>query len=101
MLVEAITMPNWGRSTYHRLGKQARRNKDRFVYVSGHGWFVHTRSQLCIQAGIEVQDGLVGPFPSRETASAYLSRFIAERHAPRPLGPSEKSDTRSTPLRRG
>lgn len=81
MQVEAIAMPNWGRSTYQRLGKQARRNKDRFVFVNGHGWFVHTRSQLCIQAGIEVQDGLIGPFPSRETAATYLSRFVASQGA--------------------
>lgn len=81
MHAETISMPNWGRSRYKRLGKHARRNADRFVHIEGHGWFVHTRAQLCIHTGIEVQDGLIGPFASRAAAAAGLSRYIADKRA--------------------
>ncbi|MBI1422988.1 MAG: hypothetical protein GC149_05935 [Gammaproteobacteria bacterium] len=63
----------------HRGGKQYRCNRYRFFYIRRVGWFVRTRGEMEISEGMELFDGIAGPFPSRDKARFHLMQLIYEQ----------------------
>jgi hypothetical protein len=60
----------------HRGGKEYRCNKQRYFYIKSVGWFVRTRGDLEICEGMELVDGIIGPFPTRAKAKFHLMKLI-------------------------
>jgi hypothetical protein len=63
-----------------RGGKQYRCNRHRFFYIKQLGWFVRMRGDLEISEGMELVDGIVGPFTTRAKAKYHLLKQIYQEH---------------------
>jgi hypothetical protein len=61
-----------------RGGKEYRVNPERFFYIKRVGWFVRTRGEIEICEGLELVDGILGPFSSRSRAKFHLLKIIYE-----------------------
>jgi len=59
-----------------RGGKEYRCNKQRYFYIKSVGWFVRTRGELEISEGIELFDGIIGPFTNQARARFHLLKLI-------------------------
>lgn len=59
-----------------RGGKQYRVNPQRFFYIKRIGWFVRTRGDMEISEGVELSDGILGPFTTRSRAKFHLLKII-------------------------
>jgi hypothetical protein len=80
MLAQELSAPNWKPTSPYRLGERYRHNPERFVFIAGWGWFVHTRGEYQFHHGIEVQSGVTGPFKTQAHARLYLERFILNQN---------------------
>lgn len=60
----------------HRGGKEYRCNPQRYFYIKAVGWFVRTRGDLEISEGIELVDGIIGPFTTQAKARFHLLKLI-------------------------
>lgn len=60
----------------HRGGKQYRCHKQRYFYIKQIGWFVRIRGDMEISQGIELFDGVLGPFTTRAKAKFQLLKLI-------------------------
>lgn len=59
-----------------RGGKEYRCNPQRYFYIKHVGWFVRTRGDLEICDGLELFDGILGPFTTRSKARFHLLKLI-------------------------
>jgi hypothetical protein len=59
-----------------RGGKQYRCNNQRYFYIKHIGWFVRIRGAMEISEGMELFDGILGPFPTRAKARFHLLKLI-------------------------
>lgn len=64
-----------------RGGKQYRGEPERYFYIKRLGWFVRTRGELEISEGVELFDGVLGPFTTRAKARFQLLKLI-HQHQP-------------------
>ena len=55
-----------------RAGKEYRVNPSRFFYVKTMGWFVYIRGDFVLNHGLITQDGVAGPFLSKQTATKFV-----------------------------
>lgn len=63
-----------------RGGEKYRCHTQRYFYIKRVGWFLRTRGDLEISEGMELIDGIVGPFATRSKAKFHLLKLIyAER----------------------
>jgi len=63
-----------------RGGKQYRCHPNRFFYIKQIGWFVRTRGEIEISEGMELLDGILGPYSSRAQAKFQLLKIIYDEH---------------------
>lgn len=63
-----------------RGGKEYRSDPERYFYIKRCGWFVRTRGDLEITEGVELFDGIIGPFPTRAKAKFHLLKLIYQEH---------------------
>lgn len=61
-----------------RGGKEYRCHQQRYFYIKQVGWFVRTRGDLEISEGMELFDGVLGPFATRAKAKFHLLKLIYE-----------------------
>jgi len=61
-----------------RGGMRFRCQSERFFYIKHHGWFVRTRDDLEICDGLELHNGIRGPFATQNHALSYLSRLLQQ-----------------------
>lgn len=59
-----------------RGGKEYRCHKQRYFYIKQVGWFVRIRGDMEISEGIELFDGVLGPFTTRAKARYQLLKLI-------------------------
>jgi len=59
-----------------RGGKRYRCQMERIFYIKHHGWFVHTRDDLEIFQGLELHNGIRGPFATQNGAKNYLLQLL-------------------------
>lgn len=59
-----------------RGGKEYRCNRQRYFYIKRLGWFVRTRGELEICDGLELFNGIIGPFATQAKARFYLLKLI-------------------------
>ena len=64
----------------HRGGSKFRHNAERYFYLKQTGWFVRTRGDAVLCEGLELTDGVAGPFRSRAAAKFFLLKLIYEEH---------------------
>jgi hypothetical protein len=62
----------------HRGGREYRVNPSRFFYVKSMGWFVYTRGHFVLNHGLISQDGIAGPFLSKQTANNFVVKMFAD-----------------------
>jgi hypothetical protein len=63
-----------------RGGEEYRCHRQRYFYIKRVGWFVRTRGDMEITEGLELIDGIVGPFQSRAKAKFHLLKLIYQEH---------------------
>jgi len=63
-----------------RGGKQYRSHRQRFFYIKGVGWFVRTRGDIELSEGMELLDGILGPYNTRAKARFQLLKLIYQEH---------------------
>lgn len=63
-----------------RGGKAYRCHPQRYFFIKHIGWFVRTRGDLEICEGMELFNGIVGPFATRAKARFHLLKLIYEEH---------------------
>lgn len=63
-----------------RGGSHYRCHTERFFYIKQHGWFVRTRAELEMSDGMELSDGIVGPFLTLARARYFLMKLISEEN---------------------
>jgi hypothetical protein len=63
-----------------RGGEEYRSHRHRYFYIKHCGWFVRTRGDLEISEGVELFDGIVGPFATRAKAKFHLLKLIYQEH---------------------
>jgi hypothetical protein len=56
----------------HRAGKEFRVNPSRFFFVKTMGWFVYMRGDFVLNHGLISQDGVAGPFLSKNSATKFV-----------------------------
>ena len=61
-----------------RGGEHYRCHAERFFYIKQQGWFVRTRAELEMSEGMELSDGIVGPFLTLARARYFLLKLIFE-----------------------
>jgi hypothetical protein len=61
-----------------RAGQEYRVNPSRFFYVKTMGWFVHMRGDFVMNHGLITQDGIAGPFLSKQTANKFVVKMYAD-----------------------
>lgn len=66
-------------ASLQRAGKEYRVNHSRFFYVKSMGWFVHMRGDFVLNNGLITQDGVVGPFLSKHSATKFLVQELVGR----------------------
>lgn len=59
-----------------RGGEKYRCQMERFFYIKHQGWFVHTRDDLEIFQGMELHNGIRGPFATQNGAKNYLLQLL-------------------------
>lgn len=59
-----------------RGGKKYRCNPHRYFYIRKVGWFVRMRGDIEISEGMELFDGILGPFDTRAKAKFQLLKII-------------------------
>ncbi|VAX00697.1 hypothetical protein MNBD_GAMMA21-257 [hydrothermal vent metagenome] len=64
----------------HRGGAKFRHHAERYFYLKKTGWFLHTRGEVVLGEGLELTDGIAGPFRSRAAAKFFLLKLIYEEH---------------------
>ncbi len=64
----------------HRGGAKLRQHVDRYFYLKKTGWFLRTRGDVMLGEGLEVSEGIVGPFRSKAAAKFFLLKLIYEEH---------------------
>jgi len=64
----------------YRGGEHYRCHDERFFYIKQHGWFVRTRAELEMSDGMELSDGIVGPFMTLARARYFLMKLIFEEN---------------------
>ena len=64
----------------HRGGEEYRCHRQRYFFIKRVGWFVRTRGDMEIREGLELVDGILGPFPTRAKAKFYLLKLIYQEH---------------------
>jgi len=62
----------------HRAGKEYRVNPSRFFFVKTMGWFVYTRGDFVLNHGLITQNGIAGPFLSKQTANKFVIKMFAD-----------------------
>lgn len=67
-------------SQIQRGGSEYRCHKRRYFYIKRVGWFVRTRGDMEICEGLELFDGVIGPFATRAKAKFHLLKLIYEEH---------------------
>ncbi len=55
-----------------RAGKEYRVNPSRFFFVKTMGWFVYMRGDIVLNHGLITQDGVAGPFLSKNSATNFI-----------------------------
>ena len=63
-----------------RGGAQLRCHRQRYFFIKRVGWFVRTRGDIEICDGMELIDGVIGPFATRARARYYLLKLIYQDH---------------------
>ena len=63
-----------------RGGAKLRQHSERYFYLKKTGWFLRTRGDAVLGEGLEVTEGIVGPFHSRAAAKFFLLKLIYEEH---------------------
>jgi len=63
-----------------RGGKEYRCHPQRFFFIKRLGWFVRTRGDMEISEGVELFDGVLGPFETRAKAKFHLLKLIYQEH---------------------
>ena len=64
----------------HRGGERYRCNAERFFYIKQHGWFLRTRAVTEMSEGMELSDGIIGPFLTLARARYFLMKLIYEEN---------------------
>ena len=64
----------------HRGGANLRQYSERYFFLKNTGWFLRTRGDRMLSDGLEVSEGIVGPFRSRAAAKFFLLKLIYEEH---------------------
>jgi hypothetical protein len=64
----------------HRGGTQLRQYPDRYFYLKHVGWFVRTRGDHELNDGMEVTNGILGPYKSKAAAKFQLLKLVYEEH---------------------
>lgn len=61
----------------------SRTNNERYFHVMNIGWFVYTRDadEIECRQGIEMRDGIVGPFGTQNDAIQFLEDHITQQKA--------------------
>lgn len=62
-----------------RAGKEYRINPSRFFFVKTMGWFVYMRGDFVLNHGLITQDGIAGPFLSKQSATKYVIQQLVRR----------------------
>jgi len=57
-----------------------RQYDERYFYLKKTGWFLRTRGDIVQGDGVEVTEGIVGPFRSKAAAKFFLLKLIYEEH---------------------
>ena len=63
-----------------RGGEEYRCHKQRYFYIKRIGWFLRARGDLEIDEGVELFNGIIGPFATRSKAKFHLLKLIYEEH---------------------
>lgn len=63
-----------------RGGEQYRCHSKRFFHIKGVGWFVRTRGEIELSEGMELLNGILGPFNSPAKAKFHLLKIIYQEH---------------------
>jgi len=63
-----------------RRGRNLRQHSERYFHLKPLGWFLRTRGDVELTQGMEVSDGIVGPFQSKAAAKFFLLKLIYEEH---------------------
>lgn len=61
-----------------RAGKEYRVNPSRFFYVKTMGWFVYVRGDFVLNHGLITQDGVAGPFLTKNSATRFVVEQMVE-----------------------
>ena len=64
----------------HRGGEHYRCHAERFFYIKQHGWFLRTRAVTEMCEGMELSDGIIGPFMTLARARYFLMKLIYEEN---------------------
>jgi hypothetical protein len=67
-------------SQIQRGGEEFRCHRQRYFFIKRVGWFVRTRGDMEICEGVELFDGIVGPFATRAKAKFHLLKLIYQEH---------------------
>lgn len=62
-----------------RAGKEYRVNPSRFFFVKTMGWFVYMRGDYVLNHGSITQDGVAGPFLSKNSATRFVVQEVLGR----------------------
>lgn len=62
----------------YRGGTQLRQYFDRYFYIKHIGWFVRTRGDHEFNDGMEVVNGILGPYKSKAAAKFQLLKLVYE-----------------------
>ncbi|WP_455206922.1 hypothetical protein [Kaarinaea lacus] len=62
-----------------RAGREYRVNRSRFFFVKTMGWFVYTRGDFVLNNGLITQDGVAGPFLSKNSATRFVAQEVLGR----------------------
>lgn len=63
-----------------RGGEEYRCHRQRYFFIKHVGWFVRTRGGMEISEGLELVDGILGPFPTRAKAKFHLLKLIYQEN---------------------
>ena len=62
-----------------RAGMEYRVNRSRYFFVKTMGWFVYTRGDFVLNHGLITQDGIAGPFLSKNSATRFVVHEVLGR----------------------
>ena len=61
-----------------RGGPQYRQHSDRYFHIDEVGWFVRTRGDYETREGMDLCNGILGPFKSKAAAKYELLKMLYE-----------------------